>query len=244
MTTTSEIITRAAKALGYLGRTEVLSAGDANDGIVAFNALLDSWSNEAMMAYVRIQRSFPLVVGTQTYTIGTGGVINTSRPNDILSAFIRDSNNIDYPMEVIPQQQWDDIGQKGITSQIPTTLFYYSTHPLGVINIFPVPLLNYTVFYTSTLDQVDSSSLITPIDMPPGYDRAFVLNLALEMMNVGFPCMLDDKPFAALTNNASEAKANVKRANTKLVLASYDPAIVSRSKASYNIYSDGPTRGG
>lgn len=241
--TFQDVITYAARALGYLGRTEVLSAGDANDGLICFNNMLDAWSNESLAAYVNVLQSFPLVVNQQTYTIGTGGQINTARPLDIIQAFLRDTNNIDYPMEVIPQAVWNDIGQKQITSQIPNTLYYYPSFPLGVINIFPLPLLNYTVFYTSTLDQVTSSLLTTSVSMPAGYTRAYILNLALEMVTFGFPNMLGDKDYATLVSNASDAKANIKRANIREEWATYDNAIVSQSYATYNIYSDAPVRG-
>ena len=233
MTTAADIITRAGKALGYLSRGEVLSAADANDGLVVFNSLLDSWSSsESLMSYLTVQLSFPLVIGQQAYTIGpVGGDITAARPQDIISAFVRDTNNIDYMMSVIPQDRWDAIGQKNITSQIPTTLFYYSSFPLGQINIFPSPLLSYTIYYNATLDQVDFSTLNTALSMPIGYERAYVMNLALELMGAGWPCLLDGKGLTALVNNAAEAKANVKRANIKEVLADYDDSIVSKSYA-------------
>lgn len=245
MTTATDILTSAAKALGYLGRTEVLSAGDANDALVCFNRMLDSWSNEKLMSYPVLERSFSLIAGTQTYTIGVGpppGYINSTRPYDIVQAFVRDFNQNDYPVKVIPRDQWNDIGAKYITSQIPDQLFYDPQFPLGVINIFPVPLIGYTVFFDSTLDQVDQSSLVQAIQMPVGYERAYVFNLALDMMSMGFPCMLDDKGVLRLTANAMEAKGNIKRANMKEVKAGYDQTIVARSNATYNIYSDSATR--
>jgi len=238
MTTASDIITRAGRALCYLGRTEVLSAADATDGLACFNEMLQSWSNETLMSYVTLQRNFSLTSGTATYTIGSGGTINSTRPYDIVSAFLRDSNNNDYPITIVSRQQWDNIGQKTQTSQMPDTLFYSSEYPLGVINIFPVPLLTYQVFFNSTLDQVEYSLLTSTLSLPVGYELAYILNLALQMISFGFPCLLGDREYQRLIDNASSAKANLKRANTKLIVAEYDPAIVARSDASYNIYSD------
>lgn len=239
----SQIITRAAQALGYTGRGEVLTATDANDGLTAFNAMLDSWSNESLMSFFTLERSFTLNINQQTYTIGTGGYINATRPYDITGAFVRDTNNNDYPMRVIPQDIWNNIGTKYITSQIPDTLFYDPQYPLGVINIFPVPLLSYTVFFDSTQDQTTLATLTTTIATPVGYERAYVLNLAIELASAGFPVMLDDKSYGILINNAAQAKANIKRANIKEVIAGYDAAIVSQSNASYNIYTDNYPRG-
>lgn len=241
--TASQIITRAALAIGYTGRGEVLTAADANDGLTAFNTMLDSWSNESLMSFFTLQRSFTLNAGQQTYTIGAGGYISATRPYNITDAFVRDTNSNDYPMRVVPQDIWNSIGTKYITSQIPDTLFYDPQYPLGVINIFPVPLLPYTVFFDSTQDQTTLATLTTTIATPVGYERAYVMNLALELMNVGFPCMLDEKQFGVLVNNAAQSKANIKRANIKEVLSSYDAAIVSQSNASYNVYTDNYPRG-
>jgi hypothetical protein len=238
MTTVADILTASARAIGYLGMTEVMSAADANNGLNCFNRMLDSWSNESLTSYVTLQRSFSLIAGQQAYTIGAGGYISSTRPYDIINAFIRDNNANDYPMRIITFQEWYNIGEKTITSQIPDTLYYSSAYPLGTIYIFPIPLVNYTCFFRSTTDQVDYTLLTTALSLPVGYERAYVLNLALELQTAGYPVLLDDKSYMRLVNNAAEAKGNIKRANIKEVIATYDPAIVSRSQASYNIYSD------
>jgi hypothetical protein len=107
-----------------------------------------------------------------------------------------------------------------------------------VINLFPVPSASYTLFYTWETNQVTFAALTTSLSMPIGYERAFVLNLALEMMSAGFPCLLADKETMRLIQNASEAKANIKRTNIKEVIADYDPAITLQSGVGYNINSD------
>ena len=242
MTTASQIITRAANALGYLGLTEVLNASDANQGLAVLNAMLDSWNGEGLASYAWQTLTFTLTPNTASYTIGPTGVWVATRPTQIYDAFITDTNNLDYPLGQLSQDKWNNIGDKTITSQIPTNFFYDSQYPNGTINIFPVPLLNYTVTFDVQLQQVDFSALTTTLTMPPGYERAFVFNLALEMMAQGFPTVLDNNQLARLTENASQAKANIKRANIKEVVSDYDAAIVSRSYATYNIYSDSNPR--
>lgn len=244
MTTAADILNRAGRAIGYLGQTEVMTAADINAALAIFNSMLDSWSSsESLIAYLQVQQNFPLVIGQQTYTIGSGGNWNTTRPQEILRAFVRDSNNLDYSMgEGLTQDEWDSIGQKNITSQIPTSFFYYPSYPLAQFNVFPIPLLNYTVYFDSTLDQVTYTTLTTSLSMPLGYERAYISNLALELMANGFPCLLNQQQLSALVASASEAKGNVKRSNIKVVRAKYDDAIVSKSYATYNIYSDGNPR--
>ncbi len=240
MTTASQIITRAAKTLRYLGRDEVLTAQDANDGLIAFNAMLDSWSNENLFSFVVLERNFPLQVMVPSYTIGSGGAINTTRPLDITQAYVQDAAGNNFLMDLKTRDWWNQIGNRSatITSQLPNALFYDPQYPLGVINIFPTPLIGYTVFYDSMQQQVDPSALTTSISMPEGYERAYVLNLAIDMQTAGFPCLLDEKDYMQLKENARESKAAVKRTNIKDVIANYDVAIVSKSYASYNIFRD------
>lgn len=240
MTTITQVLTRSAKAIRYLGRGQTLLAQDATDALNAFNSMLDSWSNENLMSYVVLERSFVLAVNKSAYTIGSGGDISVTRPLDIKQAYVQDSGGNNFLLNIQPRDWWNQIGNRSatITSQIPTDLFYDPQYPLGIINIFPSPLLGYAVFYDSTQQQVDPAALTTSISMPEGYERAYVLNLAIEMVSAGFPSMLSDTAWQALVANAAAAKANVKRTNIKDVIAQYDPILVSRSFASYNIYRD------
>lgn len=244
MTTATQVLHRAARALGYLGRTDVMSAADANDALIAYNAMLDSWSNEGLLSYVILTRSFTLIPNQATYTIGTGGYIASTRPANIDSAFVRDSNHLDFKLDIVTKEQYDDIALKTNTSQIPNTLYYDSGYPLGTIYIFPVPTVAYSVFFDTPTYQVTASALTDTITMPVGYERAFVLNLALEMMSNGFPCMLNDRDYNTLVANAKEAKANIKNANIKDVEASYDPYLISNDVGTFNVYTNGYPRAG
>lgn len=238
--TANDIIRRAALALGYLGRNGTLSAGDANDGLDCLNTMLDSWNGESLLSFVINEQFFVMAVNKAQYTIGTVGTpdINNTRPTDIVQAYIRDFNDNDYPLSIVPRDKWNLIGQKNITSQIPLTLFYDSQYPLGVINLFPQPLIGYTVYYDAITQQNTFVSLATQLAMPVGYTWAYVSNLALVMMAAGFPCMLDPDAKANLAKQAADAKANVKRLNMKEVISDYDSAIVSQSYATYNVFSD------
>ncbi len=101
--TAQTIITRAARSLGYLGRTSTLSAADANDALVIFNAMLDSWSNENLLSFVVLEQSFPLVVNQSAYTIGpVGANITAARPLDITQAYVQDNGNNNFIITILP----------------------------------------------------------------------------------------------------------------------------------------------
>lgn len=238
----SDLITRAMKVLQALGSTEVPTAAEANDGLVAMNALLDSWTLEDLMTYEVQERSFTLVVGKNQYTIGASGAdITTTPPQDIFQAYVQDSNGNNFPMKILPRDKWNLIGNRStsITSQIPDTLFFDPQFPNAIINIFPTPLLTYTLFYDSVLNQVTFAALTTNLSMPPGYERAFVYNLAVEIhMMFGIPIPPVQPGQKNVVTIAAEALANVKRANIKEVISEYDGSIISKSYATYNIFRD------
>jgi len=239
----SDIITRSMRLLQALGGTEVPKADEANDALTALNALLDSWSLEGLMTYETLERSFPLIVAKNSYTIGVSGSpdLNTTRPQDITQAYVQDTNGNNFPMRIIPMDKWNLIGNRStsITSQIPDTLFYDPQFPNGVINIFPTPLIGYTLFYDSALNQVTFAALTTLLSMPPGYERAFVYNLAVEISSMfGIPIPAAQPGQKNVAQLAAESLANVKRANIKEVISEYDGSIISKSYATYNIFRD------
>ena len=242
MTTVNDIITRSMKSLQALGGNEVPSAIEASDGLTAFNSLLDSWTTEKLFSYEVQERSFPLVVGKSSYTIGTSGTpyINATRPQDIVQAYVQDSSNNNFPMYILPMDRWNLIGDRStnITSQLPDTLFYDPQFPNGIINVYPTPLLTYTLFYDTVLNQSTFSSGTQTVSMPPGYERAYVSNLAMEMVLLGFQTTLDQKQLAGLMKVADESKGNIKRQNIKEVISEYDGSIISKSYATYNIFRD------
>src|SRR4051812_42630058 len=105
-----DIVTRAMKAIQALGTGEVPSAAEANDGLTAFNAWLDSQSNDALSAYQTQEQSFTLTVGTSQYTCGSGGTASSTRPLEITQAYIQDTGGNNYLMTILPRDKWNQIG--------------------------------------------------------------------------------------------------------------------------------------
>src|SRR6202007_2905271 len=148
------------------------------------NNMLDMWSNEHLMVFAKQQISFTLTVNKTAYTIGTSGSpdINTTRPLDFARgagiAQLQDGNGNNFPFEFKTREEWLLIGNRTVTSQIPDTGWYDQAFPNGVINIFPTPLLAYTLYADPALQLVDLALLSTTISLPPGYEVAIWTNLA------------------------------------------------------------------
>lgn len=241
-TTALDIISFALKRMGVYGPGDTISDADAEDALTILNDMLDSWSNENLACFANTEQSVTLSIGKNQYTIGPGGDINLTRPLDIKqgpgAAYIQDTTGNNYDVNVVTQDQWNQIGNRGssITSNIPDTLFYDPQYPLGKINLFPTPNINWTLFFDSRLQLTTFASIAAAFSMPTGYKMALQSNLVMEAW--GHFKGDQTSPSQAMAESASRSKANIKRTNLKPIIASYDGEIVSRSSSTYNIYRD------
>ncbi len=217
-----------------------VNAADAARGLSCLNQMLDSWSNERLACFANLEQSFALVPGKQAYSIGPSGApdITAPRPLDILrgpgAAYLVDVNSNRFPVNVVNQDQWNQIGLLIQTSQLPDTLFYDPQFPLGILNVFPQPLIAYTMYFDARLQLADLTNLATAFSLPPGYIKAIKDNLSIDL----WPYFKQGDPPAKMQDDASKSLAKVKRTNIRQSPAPYDSAIVSKATSSYNIFND------
>lgn len=247
MATALELVVRAYKALTVVGTSSATAPTpeQRNDGLVSLNAMLDSWSNENLYCYRVNEAQFTLQIGVSSYTVGTGGVINTPRPLRVIQAYIQDGGGNNYSMNIRTLDWWNQIGNRSsiITNQIPTDCYYDPQYPLGVFSVWPWPLTNYSCFFDTYQAISNLSTLTTTLQMPPGYERAIVYNLAIEISaSQGIPLPTDGLNIPEI---ASKAIIAIKTNNdgNREIISMYDGAIVSHAYATYNPYSDSVGRG-
>ena len=206
--TARRLITRSLRDLGVLAIGETPTGAEAMDALDTLNELLESWSLERLMVYVITEVSKALTGGTASYTIGTGGSINTTRPLRIENAVVRDANNLDLPVQILTRDEFTRIGLKQTQSTYPCWLYYDNAWSagLGTITLWPVPSASdksLRLWLWQPLPSV--ASLETSINLPPGYTRALRSNLAVELA-AEYGQELD----AALLGVAIDSKAVIK----------------------------------
>lgn len=226
MTTARTIIKKALQKNGVLTKNESPSGDEASDALDSLNAMISSWSNDSLLIYTRQIESFPIVGGQNEYTIGTGGDFNTTRPMQIVSAFLR-IGNIDYDIQVVNGVQYDNIDQKDISSSIPEVLFYDANVPLAKITMYPVPTTG-TLHLRTEKELTQLTTLDSDIEFPPGWERALVYNLAVEIgSEYGQP--IDQVTF----NIAQESLNKIKTATAR----NRNMDIYPDTRQRYNIYT-------
>ncbi len=179
MTTALSIITKALQKAGVLFKSEPPSADEASDALDSLNDMLASWSNESLLIYERVTESFNLSSGTAQYQIGVGQTFNTAHLIFIAEAHIR-LGVTDYPVAIISDEIYQSLPDKLITTSIPYYLNYTNGYPVATINLYPIPSSALTLFLTSQ-KQLQTLTLSTAISLPPGWERALIYNLAVEL---------------------------------------------------------------
>lgn len=179
MTTPLQIITRALQTINQLGEGESPTATQANDGLIYFNDLVQSWNNQNLLINEMTFVTLPLT-GAASYTIGTGGTLNTIRPIHISSAFYRDAQNNDYSVQMLTREEFDAIPQKGQASTMAYALYVAYTYPLITAYVYPVSSTGSLILnYSKRLQE--AATLTTTLALPDGYERALRFALAAEM---------------------------------------------------------------
>ena len=218
--TALDIIKRARRLIGALAVGETLESDLANDGLMALNAMMDSWSIDNLAAYGTDNKTYTLSSNVQNYTIGTGGAFNGVRPDRIESAIVSVAGS-DYSVEILDDKDWNNIVYKTVGGTYPQYLRYSNDTPLGTISLYPIPNGGtITLTYYQALQRF--TNLTDLLVLPSGYERALASNLALEIAPEA-----GAKVSQELVMMARQAKANILRINLKAPLLRVDSSYMS-----------------
>ncbi|MGH6737592.1 MAG: hypothetical protein ACREDY_00910, partial [Bradyrhizobium sp.] len=147
MTTALDLIQDSLESIGVYAPGETVSDADARRSLVVLDDMLDSWSNESLTCFAILEQSGMLIPGQNQYTIGQGGLtwgespwgppstwtapadFDLPRPIRVINgpgaAYLTDSNNNRYPVDVVPRDYWNMIWNlTEVTSNLPNIMFY------------------------------------------------------------------------------------------------------------------------
>jgi len=230
--TANDIISRAYRILGDLGTGEALTAAQADDGLEALNAMVDSFSIERLMIYHVRQESLTWPANTTSRTIGDGGDFDTHRPDRVENGtYFEDANSIAYAVDVIRNRSvYDNIYDKTVTSSYPEILFYDPSMTLGTLYVYPVPASSLTLKLNSWQPLQVFDSLTETLTLPPGYRRMLAYNLAKELeAESGLVLSMGAHQIA------NKSKAIVKRQNSLPIISQTESAYVLHGRGRSDI---------
>lgn len=178
-TSAYDIVNRALRINGVIASLDSGDAQDVNDAFTSLNMMIEAWSLEDLMCYYLISNSFTATIGQASYTIGEGGEFDCTRPLEIVQAFCT-VGQIDYPLEIISHEEYQNVSMKTLSS-VPRAIYYQPNYPLGTVYFYPVPNVAYPVGISQSVQLTKFSELRHELSLPPGYLKALIWNLAVEI---------------------------------------------------------------
>lgn len=122
--------------------------------------------------------------GAQQISYTIPGDFKAQRPLRITNAFTRlytSGSGLDYPMEIVDQSRYVNIGFKAIQAPWPIVVWYNPTWPLGTLFFYQNPSSSGELHLFSDNILQDLTSLTEEFTLPQGYSRFLKRALAREL---------------------------------------------------------------
>lgn len=209
MATVQTRLNRAMRLIGQIGSGESPTTDETADCLTALNAMLDSWRNDRLMCFAFQTLTLTLANGDDTYTIGTSGDVNTTRPVDILDAYIVDGN-VSYPVKLIGEKEYASIIDKTTTADWPDVMLFRPTvaSSLATVIVYPVPNAARTMKIVCRVPVTAFSAASDTVTLPPGWEEAIDSNLAIRIAPE-----FETRAPAEVVQMAKESLAGIKKTN-------------------------------
>jgi len=201
MATAFDIITSALKLTGVLADGETPSNDTANQGLTVLNDMIDAWNADRLAIYTTRSDDFPYVLGKQSYTLGTGGDFNITRPAriDAMSTILLTdpSNPVEVPIALFTVDDWQTkVPVKKVDGSFPLICYDTGDFPLRTLNFWPIPTQQTNAVRIYGWQALGAQALLSQVSFPPGYAEAIRYNLAVR---VAAEFAVDPSKYAAAT---------------------------------------------
>lgn len=179
----SDLISASLRKIGALSSGETIEPARQAEALSALQVMLRSWGAINSQIYATVKESVTLVSGTGSYTWGSGGTFNTTRPNQVTGSYILESGTTTHPVDIISEGTYRGISVKE-TSGLPNSLYFHPAYPLATVYLYPVPDSAYALYLDSYKPFVETGSFgltTDAISFPSYYEEAIIYNLAIRL---------------------------------------------------------------
>jgi len=211
MATALDLFKDALALTNAIGAGQELTNEEAQTCLRIANRMLDNWSTNSLAVYGLAEQSFNTVAAQATYTIGTTGNWVTTRPIFISDPAYTTYQSVSFPMLSMTQGEYDLIDYKTQPGVYPYRYLFVNNNPLASITLWPVPDGIVSVTFSIARVLTTLTNLATVFAFPPGYEHAFVYNLAI-LLGPQFGVQMNNYP--DIKEIAADALGDIKRANS------------------------------
>jgi hypothetical protein len=174
--TGAQLVTDALLQATILGVDQQLPDAMAQLALRRLNRMKDSWANVSDLIFSTTTDSFTMSPTVPSYSTT---LLANGRPTAIDSIWVVLSN-ISYPVTMRDQQWFDSITYKP-TPAIPNNCYYEPSMPNGTLNFYPTPYAAFTCNVVRVNPLTGPITLTTSLAFPPGYEKALVDSLAVDV---------------------------------------------------------------
>jgi hypothetical protein len=178
------------KAAITIGPQRTPSSAQFQDAIDELNRLIGSLNCDPLFIYSLDILELPLQAGQKTYTIGqdpTGAFTadwNVPRPQMITMANVITSDGsppLRTPVAVLTPQARASITLQDLPNTIPQGIYNDRAYPISTISVYGQPMANMALELYAWHQVPAFTALTDVVLLPPGYEDALVLNLAVRL---------------------------------------------------------------
>jgi hypothetical protein len=239
MATARDIIKDALTEIGVYQPGETISADDYALGLLRFQNQLDAWAADMLTLNVFDRATYTIPASSNTFTIGPTGTLIRQRPvwvQAVNYVVPGSSPPVEVPMGPMDDDSYANLSIKTLASSLPTQYYFNATMPDATMFVWPTPTQNVQLYLYLPTAIGQPATLNSSVTGPPGYQEAFMYQLALRLCNP-FGRKIPD----ALPKLATEAYARMKRPNTEPGLLAVDQALVPSYGGAFNVLTGNMT---
>ena len=176
-----DVINEALLLLGVVYAGQATPTGAVTTCQNSLNNMLSEWNAQGLAIFSIVKATFSLTNGTADYTIGSGATINQARPEKIEGWAVFDASGASNGGKPVDAATFAALAvDRSLSGARVELLNYDAAFPVGTIHLYPTP--NGGTLELWVWEQMTAISDFTQtISFPPGYLKAIVYNLAIDL---------------------------------------------------------------
>lgn len=183
-----------------------ISTVQYNNALETLNFLMSAWQALGLQIWCQKTTSKVLTASQGSYTVGAGANININRPLMIYQAWLRNTDGVDQPVNIIGQNEYYLLSTKA-QEGMPISLYYQpnwdaatnqGSSATGTLYIWPeadtTAAAEWTLHFLYQRPLEDFDATTDKIDLPQEWYNALRLHLALAIApEYGLPVIEYDR---------------------------------------------------